>query len=63
MAKMELEVGPSQTGVMLAIKSVEGRMHQVMAIEVTNDEALKIANLIMKRVEDNRRSENPSELN
>ena len=63
MAKMELEVGPSRTGVMLAIKSVEGRMHQVMAIEVTNDEALKIANLIMKRVEDNRRSENPSELN
>ena len=49
MAKMELEVGPSPTGVMLAIKSVEGRMHQVMAIEVTNDEALKIANLIMKR--------------
>ena len=44
MAKMELEVGPSPTGVMLAIKSVEGRMHQVMAIEVTNDEALKIAN-------------------
>jgi hypothetical protein len=38
-------------------------MHQVMAIEVTNDEALKFANLIMKRVEDNRRSENPSELN
>ena len=37
MAKMELEVGPSPTGVMLAIKSVEGRMHQVMAIEVTND--------------------------
>ena len=63
MAKMELEVGPSPTGGMLAIKSVEGRMHQVMAIEVTNDEALKIANLIMKRVEDNRRSENPSELN
>ena len=63
MAKMELEVGPSPTGVMLAIKLVEGRMHQVMAIEVTNDEALKIANLIMKRVEDNRRSENPSELN
>ena len=63
MAKMELEVGPSPTGVMLAIQSVEGRMHQVMAIEVTNDEALKIANLIMKRVEDNRRSENPSELN
>ena len=63
MAKMELEVGPSPTGVMLAIKSVECRMHQVMAIEVTNDEALKIANLIMKRVEDNRRSENPSELN
>ena len=63
MAKMELEVGPSQTGVMLAIKSGEGRVHQVMAIEVTNDEALKIANLIMKRVEDNRRSENPSELN
>ena len=63
MAKMELEVGPSPTGVMLAIKSVEGRKHQVMAIEVTNDEALKIANLIMKRVEDNRRSENPAELN
>ena len=63
MATMELEVGPRPTGVMLAIKSVEGRMHQVMAIEVTNDEALKIANLIMKRVEDNRRSENPSELN
>ena len=63
MAKMELEVGPSTQGVMLAITSVEGRMHQVMAIEVTNDEALKIANLIMKRVEDNRRSENPSELN
>ena len=63
MAKMELEVGPSPTGVMLAIKSVEGRMHQVMAIEVTNDEAQKIANLIMKRVEDNRRSEKPSELN
>ena len=63
MAKMELEVGPSRTGVMLAIKSVEGRMHQVMAIEVTNEEALKIASLINKRVEDNRKSENPSELN
>ena len=63
MAKMELEVGPSPTGDMLAIKSVEGRMHQVMAIEVTNEEALKIANLINKRVEDNRKSENHSELN
>ena len=63
MTKLELEVGPSPTGVMLAIKSVEGRIHQVMAIEITNEEALKIANLINKRVEDNRKSENPSELN
>ena len=63
MAKMELEVGPSPTGVMLAIKSVEGRMHEVMAIEVTNDCGLYTSALIMKRVEDNRRSENPSELN
>ena len=60
---MVLEVGPSPTGVMLAIKSVEGRMHQVMAIEVTNEEALKIANLITKRVDDNQKAENPSELN
>lgn len=63
MAKMELEVGPSQTGVMLAIKSVEGRVHQIMAIEVTNEEAVKIADLILMRVKENRKAENPSELN
>ncbi len=60
---MELEVGTSPTGVMLAIKSVEGRMHQIMAIEVTNEEAVKIANLILTRVKENRKAENPSELN
>ena len=41
MAKMELEVGTCPTGVLLALKSVDGRMHQVTAIEMTNDEALE----------------------
>ena len=50
MAKMELEVGTCPTGILLALKSVEGRMHQVTAIEMTNDEALEISNLIQQRV-------------
>ena len=53
MAKMELEVGTCPTGILLALKSVEGRMHQVTAIEMTNDEALEISNLIQQRVKEN----------
>ena len=53
MAKMELEVGTCPTGILLALKSVDGRMHQVTAIEMTNDEALEISNLIQQRVREN----------
>ena len=63
MAKMELEVGTCPTGILLALKSVEGRMHQVTAIEMTNDEALKISNLIQQRVKENLDAPKPSEVN
>ena len=63
MAKIELEVGTCPTGVLLAFKSVEGRMHQVTAIEMTNDEALEISKLIKQRVKENLESPEPSEIN
>ena len=63
MAKMELEVGTCPTGILLALKSVEGRMHQVPAIEMTNDEALEISNLIQQRVKENLDAPKPSEVN
>ena len=63
MAKMELEVGTCPTGILLALKSVEGRMHQVTASEMTNDEALEISNLIQQRVKENLDAPKPSEVN
>ena len=63
MAKMELEVGTCPTGILLALKSVEGRMHQVTAIEMTNDEALENSNLIQQRVKENLDAPKPSEVN
>ncbi len=63
MAKMELEIGTCPTGILLAIKSVDGRMHQVTAIEMTNDEALKISKLIKEKVKGNLDSPEPSEVN
>ena len=63
MAKMELEVGTCPTGILMALKSVEGRMHHVTAIEMTNDEALEISNLIQQRVKENLDAPKPSEVN
>ena len=63
MVKMELEIGTCPTGILLAIKSVDGRMHQVTAIEMTNDEALKISKLIKEKVKGNLDSPEPSEVN
>lgn len=63
MAKMELEIGTCPTGVLLALKSVDGRMHQVTAIEMTNDEALEISKLIQQKVKDNLESPGPAEIN
>ena len=63
MAKMELEVGTCPTGILLALKSVDGRMQQVTAIEMTNDEALEISNLIQQRVKENLDVPKPSEVN
>ena len=63
MAKMELEGGTCPTGILLALKPVEGRMHQVTAIEMTNDEALEISNLIQQRVKENLDAPKPSEVN
>ena len=63
MAKMELEVGTCPTGILLALKSVEGRMLQVTAIEMTNDEALEISKLIQQRVKENLDVPKPSEVN
>ena len=63
MAKMELEVGTCPTGILMALKSVEGRMNQVTAIEMTNDEALEISNLIQQRVKENLDAPKPSEVN
>ena len=63
MAKIELDVGTCPTGVLLALKSVEGRVHQVTAIEMTNDEALEISKLIKQRVNENLESPEPSEIN
>ena len=63
MAKIELEVGTCSTGVLLALKSVEGRMHQVTAIEMTNDEAIEISKLIKQRVKENLESPESSEIN
>ena len=63
MAKIELQVGTCPTGVLLALKSVEGRVHHVTAIEMSNDEALEISKLIKKRVKENMESPEPSEIN
>ena len=63
MAKMELEVGTCPTGVLLALKSVDGRMHQVTAIEMTNDEALEISKLIQQKVKENLETPDASEIN
>ena len=63
MAKMELEVGTCSTGILLAIKSVDGRMHQVTAIEMTNDEAIEISKLIKEKVKENLDPPEPSEVN
>ncbi len=63
MVKMELEIGTCPTGILLAIKSVDGRMHQVTAIEMTNEEALEISKLIKEKVKANLDSPEPSEVN
>jgi len=63
MAKMELEIGTCPTGILLALKSVEGRMHQVTAIEMTNEEALEISKLIKEKVKENLDPPEPSEVN
>ena len=63
MAKMELEVGTCSTGILLALKSVDGRMHQVTAIEMTHDEALGISKLIQQKVKENLESPEASEIN
>jgi hypothetical protein len=63
MAKMELEVGTCPTGVLLALKSVDGRMHQVTAIEMTNDEALEISKLIQQKVKENLEIPESTEIN
>ncbi|MDE0792425.1 MAG: hypothetical protein QMC48_04220 [SAR324 cluster bacterium] len=63
MAKMELEVGTCPTGVLLALKSVDGRMHQVTAIEMTNDEALEISKLIQQKVKENLEIPEATEIN
>jgi len=63
MAKMELEVGTCSTGILLALKSVDGRMHHVTAIEMTNEEALEISKLIKEKVKENLEPPEPSEVN
>jgi hypothetical protein len=63
MAKMELEVGTCPTGVLLALKSVDGRIHQVTAIEMTNDEALEISKLIQQKVKENLEIPEATEIN
>ena len=63
MDKMELEVGTCPTGVLLALKSVDGRMHQVTAIEMTNDEALEISKLIQQKVKENLEIPEATEIN
>ena len=63
MAKMELEIGTCPTGILLALKSVDGRIHQVTAIEMTNEEALEISKLIKEKVKENLDSPEPSEVN
>ena len=63
MAKMELEIGTCPTGILLALKSVDGRMHQVTAIEMTNEEAWEISKLIKEKVKENLDPPEPSEVN
>ena len=63
MSKIELEVGTCPTGILLALKSVEGRMHQVTAIEMTNDEAIEISKLIQQKVKENLMTPEVSEIN
>ena len=60
---MELEIGTCPTGILLALKSVDGRIHQVTAIEMTNEEALEISKLIKEKVKENLNSPEPSEVN
>ena len=60
---MELEIGTCPTGILLALKSVDGRIHQVTAIEMTNEEALEISNLIKEKVKENLDPPEPSEAN
>ncbi|MGA1599516.1 MAG: hypothetical protein ACO4AU_10720 [bacterium] len=60
---VEFEVGVSPSGVLLSIKKNEGRLHQISALEVTNEEAERIAHLILKRVAENRQAVPSSEIN
>ncbi len=60
---VEFEVGTSPTGVLLSIKTNEGRLHQISALEVTNEEAVRIAELILKRVEENQLSVPAADIN
>ena len=60
---MELEIGTCPTGILLALKSVDGRIHQVTAIEMTNEEALEISKLIKDKVKENRASPESNEVN
>ena len=63
MAKMELEVGTCPTCILLALKSVDGRIHQVTAIEMTNDEALEISKLIQQKVKENHETPEAAKIN
>ena len=60
---MELEVGTCPTGILLALKSVDGRIHQVTAIEMTNDEALEISKLIRQKVKENHGTPEAAKIN
>ena len=60
---VQVEVGVSPSGVLLSGKQNDGRLHQLVAVEVTDHEALEIANLIKKRVAENQITKDPSELN
>ena len=60
---VQVEGGISPSGVRLSVKQNDGRLHQLVAVELTDHEALEIANLIKKRVAENQQTTNPSELN
>jgi hypothetical protein len=51
-ANLEFEVGTCETGVLITLKTRDGRLHRSWSIEMTEAEALQLAKVLTRGVED-----------